>query len=182
MATNTHLQYGKALYQLASRQKVEEAIWHDLNGMTALFHNKSWQKAMNGLNALTPAAKEKIIEETFGGKVHVFVVNLLKILAVRKVLKLVPKIAQVYSQFYHEARGIDALVVRSARVMSKDEEHALVKKIETLKAKKVSVHFEHSPALIAGIQIFEKGYLTDYSVQNYLESLKHHLLRNSASF
>lgn len=201
MSHNLSTNYGQALYQLATSQgsapaqqhlfddngqkevasskPVDEQILHDLKALAELFSHKGFKKLLEDLSSMPDEVKEKVLEQTFGGKVHPFTVNLLKLLAVKKRLALVPKVYENYSKLYHEAKGIAEVVVRTARTLSKDEEHSIHKKLEEQRKQKVAIRFEEKPALIGGVQIYERGYLTDYSIQHQLADLKKHLLTNS---
>ena len=177
ISRHSHLQYAKALYNLAVRDKAEELLWHELKALNDLFLHKKIEKLMMDVNYFPQEIQEKIIDETFKNKIHDYLLHLLKILAIKKATRLFPKIYKQYSHFYHEAKGIDEVVISTARALEKDQEHELIKQLEEKKKRKVTAHFEVKPELIGGMQIYENGYVRDYSVQHYLEQLRRHLLQ-----
>lgn len=182
ISTNSHLKYGKALYEVASKKQEEAPILHELKAVCELYHHVKIKKMMDSLSLMEKSARDLVLDKTFEGKVNLLVVNLLKMLASARKLALLPKVYEAYSQIYHEAKGIEEVVIASARPLSKDEEHNLVKKLEEKMKKKISVHFKTDAALIGGVQIFERGYLTDFSIQHYLTNLQKYLLHHETPF
>lgn len=178
MTTTSHLQYARALYNLASRDKLEEQLWHELKALNDLFQHKKIEKLMGELVYYPQEIQEKMIDATFKAHVHTYLLHLLKLLALRKKIALLPKIYKSYSHLYHSAKGIDEVVISTARPLEKEEEHALIRQLEEKKKRKVTAHFEIKPELIGGVQMYENGYILDYSVQHYLEQLHRHLLQN----
>ena len=111
----------------------------------------------------------------FEGGLHSISINSV-LLSRSKKLELIPKIYEVYSRYYFHGKGISQVKVRTARKLAAEEENRLIERLIQTGDRKVHVEFEQDPALIAGVQVFEKGFMTDYSVRNYLESLKKVLL------
>ncbi len=182
ISSNSHLKYGKALYEVAASKQEEERVLHELKAACDLYHHVKVKKLLDALNVLEKSARDEVLNKTFEGKVNPLILNLLKMLAGSRKMVILPKVYEVYSHLYHEAKGIEEVTITSARALSKEEEHALVKKLEEKKKKKISAHFQIKPELIGGIQVLEKGYLYDGSIQNYLESLQKYLLHQETPF
>lgn len=178
MVSNSHLKYAKALAKVAGEQNALKEVMHDLDGLLRLLKHKKFNEVFMQITFLDAKAKDELIDKTFKGKVQDVTLNLLKLLAKAKKLGLIPKICEIYRKLYHEATGMVDVMVRSARELDKDEEHALKEKLQQKIGKPLSLRFEQDPKLIGGTQIYEGGYLTDFSVQNYLQSLQQHLMMN----
>jgi len=173
---SSHLKYGKALYRVAQELKIEDKVLDDLEALAKSFENAELKKLVNEVSYLEGSLQEKALNATFHGKVQSVTMNLLVMLARAKKLFIVPAITEVYRKMYHEMKDIKSVVVRSARKLAPEETQKLMKSLEDKMKKGLDVRFEEDPSLIGGVQIFEGSRLTDYSVKNYLETLKKHLL------
>ena len=181
ITSNVQIKYAQALLKVADRLQVAENVLQNLKALADLLKNKKLAELLVKISFTSNEAKTKVIEATFQGKVHELVLNLLKILALRKRLNLIPKIYEIYRRIYHEAKGMTEITVRAARALTPAEEQKLTAKL-LQKNTLATVQFEHKPELIGGVQLYEDGYLTDYSVQNYLQTLQHHLLSQTTPF
>lgn len=176
IATNAHFRYAEALIRTAKKLNADEALLHDLKSLSECFKDPEFKTVFKGLSYLKKDQMEAVIKETFREKVQPITMNLIILLARSRKLMLLPKIYAVYSRYYFHGKGIEQITIRTARKLSGDEESRLVEKLIQKNDKKVHVEFESDPSLIAGTQVLQKGFITDYSVKNYLETLKKQLL------
>lgn len=172
---NFHIKVGQSLLRSATASKSEDKVAADMEGLTGLMKDKNFKILLQSVSYLPEAAAQKVLHSTFHGKVNELTLRLLNALAQQKALKYLSKIADVYRRNYHEAKGIKEITIRTAREFSPQEQLSFVKKIQSNKKHPVTVKFEVDPALVAGAQIYENSYLTDYSVKHYLETLQKHL-------
>lgn len=172
---NFHIKVGQGLLRSAIAQKSEDKVAADLEGLAGLLKDKNFKVLLQSVSYLPQAAAEKVLHSTFHGKVNDLTLKLLNALAAQKALKFLGKIADVYRRSYHEAKGIKEITVRTAREFSPQEQLSFVEKIRARQKHQITVKFELDPSLVAGAQIYEDSYLTDYSVKNYLETLQKHL-------
>lgn len=176
IASTSHLKYGKALYTVAEEAKVESKVLDDMEALAHAFGNEELRKMMIEVSYMAASSQEKILNVTFHGKIQDITMNLLILLARAKKISLVPQVAEIYRKTYHEMKGIQAVTIRSARKLAPEETQKLMKSLEEKMKKSLDVRFEEDPSLIGGVQIFEGSKLSDYSVKNYLETLKKQLL------
>lgn len=175
----SHITFAKALYKVASKKDVAERVFGDL-GMLLFGQSVGYQPALISLLKrvayLKKDQQKKVLKEALKGKVHELTLNLLILLSASKKFRLLPRIMEVYGQLHHEAKGITQLKVCTARDLKEDEAAELIRKLEAACKKKIRVKFEVKKDLIGGVQIYERGFVTDYSVKNYLDTLKRSLL------
>jgi F-type H+-transporting ATPase subunit delta len=181
MSGRSHFKYAEALLNVAESKKLAEKVLSELEELAHLCRDAHFQQLLKKVNFSPRETAEKILDSVFEGKVEGLLLNLLKILAAEKKLNLLPKICEAYRRLYHERNGIDEVLIRSARKLSPDEEKKLVEQLKQKKAKAVSVRFEQNPELIGGLQLYEKGYLYDQSLQHYLKGLEKFLLQKEIS-
>lgn len=172
---NFHIQVGQGLLRSATASGVEDKVAADLEGLAGMMNDKNFKILLQSVSYLPEAAAQKVLHSTFHGKVNDLTLKLLYALAMQKALKLLGKVADVYRRNYHAAKGIKEITVRTAREFSPQEQLSFVEKIRSKKKHQMTVKFEIDPTLVAGAQIYEDSYLTDYSVKNYLETLQKHL-------
>ncbi len=173
--THFHIKVGQALARAAMSQKMEDKVAADMEGLSNLLKDKNFKQLLQSVCYLPHEDAKKVLTSTFHGKISDLTLNLMVMLAHDKALKYLGKIAEVYKKTYHEAKGITEIVIRTAREFSPQEQLAFVQKLQAKKKQTVTVKFEVDPGLVAGAQIYEKNYLTDYSAKNYLETLQKHL-------
>jgi ATP synthase F1 delta subunit len=172
---NFHIKVGTGLLRSALTQKVEDKVAADLDGLTNLMKDKNFKVLLQSVSYLPEAAAQKVLQSTFHGKVNDLTLKLLFALSQQKALKYLSKIATVFRKNYNDAKGIKEITIRTAREFSPQEQLSFVQKLQAKKKHTITVKFEVDPALVAGAQVYENSYLTDYSVKNYLETLQKHL-------
>ncbi len=148
ISNHLHLQYARALHNIALKEQVEEQLWHELKSLNDLFQHKKLQKLMDTFAFYPHEAKLEMIVKTFEGKVHAYILNLLKVLTVKNRLELLTKIYKTYSQLYHQQKGIAELTVFTAQTLSKEEEHELKTDLEKKKQHWRFPHQHHDWYLI----------------------------------
>lgn len=172
----SHLKYAGALLKTAAKSNAEEQVMKDLAHLNAFFKDENFKSVLKKIAYLEKSLLKKLLEEVFGGKLHKISLNLLVLLGQARKLAMLPQVYDAYASMYHKEKGIREYTVRTARKLTNDEEVQLIDRLQNKADKPVHVTFEHNPALIGGMQIFERGYVTDYSLQNYLEMLKKQLM------
>lgn len=175
-SVNFHIKVGQSLLRMAISQKVEDKVAADMESLENLMKDKNFKVLIQSVSYVPADGSQKVLHATFHGKVHELTLHLLYALAQQKALKYLSKIAQIYRKNYHELKGIREITIRTAREFSPQEQLSFVKKLQDKKKHPVTVKFEVDPSLVAGAQIYENSFLTDYSVKNYLETLQKHLI------
>lgn len=170
-----HIKVAKTLLNTATLHKVEDKVAADMEGLADLMRHRDCKVLLQSVTYMAQEAAEKVLHATFHGKVNDLTLKLLYALASQKAIKYLGKIAEIYRKHYHQAKGIKEITIRTAREFSPQEQLSFVKKLQDKKKHPVTVKFEVDQALVAGAQIYENSYVTDYSVKNYLETLQKHL-------
>jgi F-type H+-transporting ATPase subunit delta len=107
------------------------------------------------------------------------VINLLKILARRNILDILPIIANKYHQmFLTHAGAMEVVVVSATELMRSQQEqllNALIKRYQC----KILLQYQVDHKLIGGVVIYAKDMVIDGSIRGILKRLKYNLfLRN----
>lgn len=174
----SHLKYARALLNTASKAGAEEQVMKDLAHLNSFFMDEKFKETMKKIASLEKSRQQKLLEVAFRGKLHQISLNLLVLLARARKLPMLPQVFDAYAQAFHQAKGIREYTVRTARKLTNDEEVAMIDKLQNKIDKPVHVTFEHNASLIGGMQIYERGHVTDYSIQNYLQMMKKQLMES----
>lgn len=169
-----HLKLAKTLYTLAKKQKQAAEFLTELNSLSELVADKSALAALDKLSQASQSQISEILKKTFGTKLSTPVRNLLTLLAESRQAALLPAIKAAYQKLYFEAEGIRDFHICSSRDLSEQEQTDLSDSLG--KSKKVHLTYATDTTLVGGIQIYENGMLTDFSVKNHLEHLRRALL------
>jgi F-type H+-transporting ATPase subunit delta len=103
------------------------------------------------------------------------VVNLLRILAARDRVHLLPTILQELSTLDREARGILEARVTVARSIDQREQDEVRRRLEQLTGKTVEVRTDVDPSILGGIVVRMGDRLIDASVAGRLQRLRQEL-------
>jgi len=174
----SHLKYARALLNTAKKADAEEQVMKDLSQLNSCFRDEQFKVTLKKIAYLEKSRLQKMLEGAFQGKLHRISLNLLVLLARARKLPMLPQVFDAYAQAFHQAKGIHEYTVRTARKLTNDEEVAMIDRLQNKIDKPVHVTFEHNAGLIGGMQIFERGHVTDYSIQNYLQMMKKQMLTN----
>jgi|WetSurMetagenome_2_1015567.scaffolds.fasta_scaffold45764_4 F-type H+-transporting ATPase subunit delta len=176
ITSGSHLKYAKALSKVAAKNNAAEIVLRDLESLTQLFREEKMKKTLKKIAYLEKSALAKLLQNVFAGRVSPVTMNLLVLLSGNRKLGLLPKISEAYARTYHDEKGIREVTVCSARKLSSEEELSVIEKLQVKYDRPVSARFAANADLIGGLQIYERGYLTDCSVKGYLEILEKTLM------
>lgn len=168
------IKFAKSLYKHAADEKIAEKYFQQLNELAALAADK---KLLESLNALSFVGMDKIhhvLSELFGKHFSPAVLNMMTLLVANREVKLLPHIARIFQKTYFDATGIKDVLICSSRELSEKESDELSKKLNA--KNKSHLTFKVDKTLIGGIQIYENGKLTDFSLKSQLEHLRRELL------
>jgi ATP synthase F1 delta subunit len=176
IATNSHIKYANALHKVALKAGSEQKVLHDLEGLSALYTDPGFISAMKKIAFLEWGRLENALKGAFKDAVSPLTMNLIVLLGRARKLPLLPRVHDAYSHLYHEEKKVEEVKICTARKLSGEEEQMYIERLQQSLDKPVSVKFDADARLIGGVQVFRRGYVTDMSIRNYLETIKKHLL------
>jgi F-type H+-transporting ATPase subunit delta len=100
------------------------------------------------------------------------VVNLVRILAARDRVHLLPSIVQEFVALDREARGILEARVTVARPIDSREQEEVRRRLEQVTGKTVEIHTDVDPSILGGIVVRMGDKLIDASVAGRLQRLR----------
>ena len=119
-----------------------------------------------------------ILEDSFRGKVHTYVLSFLKILVEKGYIRHFAECCKAYKAFYNQDHGILPVQAVTAAKLTEDQARRLTEKLEKLTGKTVELENRVDPAVMGGVRLDYDGKRVDGSVASRLESVRK-MLKNT---
>ena len=167
--------YAEAAFELATRDKAHDA-WRDgLAFAAAVLGDARIARAASDPGKPF-AERRKLVDRLLGTHVSAQVANLVRLLAQRGRLDVLPLIAAQYQRLLNRERGIVEATVTSARPLDTAETDALIARIRSMTGTDVDLRTVVDAALIGGLTVRVGDTLLDASVRGRLERLRESLV------
>lgn len=171
--------YGGALYAIAQEEHLEELLLAQLDAVCGILsENPGYMRLMDS-RAIVKTERLALLDDAFGGKVHPYLVNFMKILLERSAFAQIPMCRTAYEACYNEQHGIVSATAVSAKPLTEEQTERLVKALEKKTGKTVRLDVSVDPSLRGGLRVQMGGYRFDNSVATRMDSLKRALLTQS---
>ena len=170
--TETAKMYGGSLYDLAAEEGLETRILGELDEVQQLLkQNPDYLRLLS-----TPSIPKKercgLLDEALRDRVHLYVLNFLKILCEKGTLRELSGCARAYRIRYNQAHGILEATAISAVPLTEQQRAALHTKLESLTGKTIDLKTKVDAKVLGGIRLDIEGTELDGTVQNRLASLR----------
>lgn len=163
--------YGDSLYDLASEEKLTDAILEQMQEVKEIFRENPEYITLLSEPSIKKEERTDLIDKAFGEDAEKYLVNFLKILCEKNILREYEGCVEEFTKRYNADHGIIEAVVTSAVALSSDRKKALKEKLEKVSGKKVSLVTKVNPAVIAGIKVELEGVEMDGSVQGRFKDI-----------
>ena len=170
--TETAKMYGGSLYDLAAEEGLETRILGELDEVQKLLkQNPDYLRLLS-----TPSIPKKercgLLDEALRDRVHLYVLNFLKILCEKGTLRELSGCARAYRIRYNQAHGILEATAVSAVPLTEQQRAALHAKLESMTGKTIDLKTKVDAKVLGGIRLDIEGTELDGTVQNRLASLR----------
>ena len=164
--------YGQALYDLAKDENLSDMILQELSVLEKSFCEEP--QFLRLLSAANVAVEERcgILDACFLGKVHIYVLNFLKILTEKGVAKAFFDCVKAYREQYHQDHNILPVTAVTAIALSGEQLQRLTEKLSAITGKTAEVMNRVDPACLGGVRLDYDGKRVDGSVATRLESVR----------
>ncbi len=167
--------YGDALYDLAAEENCSKELLEEVAVLsTALNENPDFVKLLS-----TPAfSKEErlsVLGNSFGEKVHIHVLNFMKILVENGTIAEFSGCAEQFRRRYNKDNNIEEVCAVTAIPLSEELAAQLKAKLETMTGKTVQLSNRVDPSILGGVRLEMEGTQLEGSVQSQLETLRRKL-------
>ena len=151
--TKTARVYGGSLYDLAAEEKLDGQIMEQMIAVRQIFRENPGYLKLLGEPAIPEDERLKMIEEAFGGQAERYLVNFLKLLCERKILREFAGCCEEFIRRYNSAHGIAEA------------------KLEKLSGKKVYLVQKTDASVLGGLRVELEGVQLDGTVQSRISGI-----------
>lgn len=149
--------YGGSLYDLAAEEKTTDVIKEQMDQIRQLFWENPDYLHLLSEPAVPLGERTGLIEEAFGAQAERNLVNFLKLLCERGLLREYAGCCEEYSRRYNADNGIAQALVTSAVPLKDEQKAALKEKLEKMSGKRVSLEMKIDPGVLAGLRVEMEG-------------------------
>lgn len=173
--TGLATEYGEGLYELAREEHLLDELHGELTEVEQLLQAQPEFARLLCSRAIERATRLRVVDETFGGRAHPFIVNFIKLLVEKERFSCFDDCVKWFHQRYNDELRIVEAVVTSAVPLSGNDIEALRQKLASLSGRRVHLIARVDPAVIGGLCVEMDGKRYDNTIQNRLERLKYNL-------
>ena len=170
--------YGLALYQLATEESLAKSIGEELSVLQEAFRAEpDFIRLLSSPN-LSKAERCQILDDSFRGKVHPYVLNFLKILTEKGYMRHFSDCCEAYIQQYNTDNGILSVTAVTAVALSSAQQDKLSAKLAQITGKEIQLRNRIDPKILGGIRLDYDGKRLDNTVSHRLDTIRD-LLKNT---
>ena len=164
--------YGQSLYLLAREEGLEEEILQQVKVLAECFEVQPDYLKLLASHDLPKQERLDILHRDFGGKVHGYVLNFLKLLTEKGYIRQYPECIKAYTAAFNADRGILEVRAVSAVALTDDQKAKLRSKLTAMTGKTVELCCKVDAAVMGGVRLQFDGRQVDGTVRNYLQAME----------
>ena len=170
--------YGQGLYALAREEGLEADILQQLQTLEEAFSQEpTFLKLLSSAN-VPKQDRTQILDESFREKVHIYVLNFLKILTEKGYMRHFSDCRKAYEESFNRDNGILPVTAFTAVPLSSDQADKLTDKLSRITGKQIKLHSRIDPTVLGGVRLDYDGKRLDDTVSHRLDSIRD-LLKNT---
>ena len=163
--------YAQGLYQLAKDEDLSQIILQQLMTLQSAFAEEpSFCRLLSTAN-LSKEERVSILDSSFRGKVHPYVLNFLKILTERGYIAHFSDCCVAFKNQYNEDNDILPVSAVTAVPMTEQQQAKLKEKLTSLTGKTVDLANRVDPQCLGGVRLDYDGKRVDGTVKNHMDGL-----------
>ena len=170
--------YGESLYELAKDENLTAEIGSQLKVLKASFQQEPAFVTLLSTPSLTKAERCQILDDSFRGTVHAYVLNFLKILTEKGYMRYFSDCCDAFAALYNQDNGILPVTAVTAVALSDAQAEKLTGKLAQLTGKKIELHNRIDPSCLGGVRLDYDGQRLDDTVSHRMDTIRD-LLKNT---
>ena len=164
--------YGESLYELAKDEALSKLIGEQLAVLQESFRQEpDFIRLLSSPN-LAKAERCQILDDSFRGKLHPYVLNFLKILTEEGYMRHFSDCCDAYTDLYDRDNGIVRVDAVSAVALSPEQKDKLTQKLSRITGKEIVLRNRINPAVLGGIRLDYDGQRLDDTVSHRLDAIR----------
>ena len=170
--------YAEALYSLAQEEGLSGSILPELKALDESFSREpDFIRLLSSPN-LSKQERCQILDDSFRGKVHPYVLNFMKILTEKSYMRHFSDCRKAYTDLYNRDNGIIPVTAITAVALSDEQSARLTAKLSQLTGKTVELCNRIDPKCLGGVRLDYDGKRLDDTVAHRLDTVRG-LLKNT---
>ena len=170
--------YAEALYSLAQEEGLSRSILPELKALDESFSQEpDFIRLLSSPN-LSKQERCQILDDSFRGKVHPYVLNFMKILTEKGYMRHFSDCRKAYADLYNRDNGIVPVTAITAVALSDEQSARLTAKLSQLIGKTVELTNRIDPKCLGGVRLDYDGKRLDDTVAHRLDTVRG-LLKNT---
>lgn len=164
--------YGQSLYDLAAEEKADDQIMEELEAVRGILRENPDYVTLLSEPSIPGKTRIQLLDDAFRGQIHPYLLNFLKILVEKGMLRGFSTCCSTYRTSYNKDHGISEAMVTSAVALDESQAEALREKLEKLSGRKVLLRRRVDEKVLGGLRVELDGRLFDGTVGGRLEELR----------
>ena len=164
--------YGEALYDLAKSEDLGSEILSQLTVLEESFRQEPDFLRLLQTPSLPKTERCQILDSSFQGKVHLYVLNFLKILTEKGYSRHFSDCCRTYREHYNLDNNILPVTAVTAVSLTAAQEEALSNKLGAITGKKITLANRVEPGVLGGIRLDYDGKQMDDTVLHRLDAIR----------
>ena len=170
--------YGEALYSLACEEGLAETILRQLRTLDHCFAQEPDFIRLLGTPNLPKNDRCQILDDSFRGQVHPYVLNFMKILTEKGYMRQFHNCVEAYNEKYYQDNGILPVTAVTVCALTDAQKQRLVEKLQKITGKQIELINKLDPTLLGGMRLDYDGKRVDDTVAHRLDAVRN-LLRST---
>lgn len=167
--------YGESMYELALSEGLSGEILEEMKVIRRLFQENPDYVYLLSEPSIPGNERIDLIETAFGKQAERYLVNFIKLLCEKNLLREFGGCCDEYLRRYNLDNGIAEATATSAVPLTEAQAEALKQKLEKLSGKKISLSLKTNPSLLGGVRVELEGKELDGTVKGRLDGLSRKL-------
>ncbi len=170
--------YGESLYTLAVEEHLSKSILEELLVLKQSFGEEQDFIRLLSTPSLSKLERCQILDNCFGGKVHPYVLNFIKILTEKGYMRHFADCCDAYRICYNRDNGILVVTAVSAVALNPQQTAKLTKKLHAITGKTIELTNKVDAGCYGGMRLEYDGKSIDDTVAHRLDAMRS-LLKNT---
>ena len=164
--------YGEALYTLAQDENLSKQILEEITVLEQSFRAEPDFIRLLSTPNLSVQERCKILDDSFRGNVHAYVLNFLKILTEKGYMRHFSDCCKAYEESFNRDNGILPVTAITAVSLNAAQAEKLTAKLCQITGKQVKLYNRIDPAVLGGVRLDYDGKRLDDTVSHRLDAVR----------
>lgn len=173
--TDSAINYGEALYELAAEEKLSEQILKEFETVCTIFRDNADYVRLLSEPSVPKKERCAVLHEAFDGRLQPYLLNFLKLLCERGLIRQTTDCLRAYRTRFNAENGILEATAITAVSLTDDQKKRLTDKLQSITGKRVDLQVQLDLSLLGGIRLQMDGKELDGTVRGRLDGLKRSL-------